>query len=593
MILQALVDYYDILARDGKLPRPGYCKANVSFALELSEDGRLVSIVPLGQGEQEAPQKIEVPEQVKRSSGIKSNFLCDNAGYVLGIDAKGKPVRTRQCFEAFKKLHHEVLDGVDSVSAKAVLCFLDSWEPDKAPEYDEVRDKLEALTAGGNIVFRLPGRGYVHDDPDIRRAWEAYSQPANDAPVMQCLVTGREEPVARLHPSIKGVKGGQPTGVSIVSFNAPAYESYGKTMADGTGQGLNSPVSRYAAFAYTTALNYLLADEGHRQTYGDTTVVYWAHTGDPIYHNVANCFINPPVDELQVDDEAELLAKDVFEKLISGNMVSMNAEREIVDRNMPFYVLGLAPNASRLSVRFFLRGTFGQFVANMKAHHDALEIDRAPGEMKYLPLWKLMLETVSPNSKDKAASPLLVGAVLRSIFSGQPYPELLYNSVITRIRAEHDVSRGKAAIIKAHLLRKYKDDYKEVLTVSLNEEWNEKSYLLGRLFAMLEKVQLEVSPDINATIKDKYFSSACANPASTFAFLLKLNMNHIAKLKKDPQKGKLGYYYENMIADLQNRIQADEDAYPAHLTLQKQGIFILGYYHQTKAFYTKKDKEEE
>jgi CRISPR-associated protein Csd1 len=592
MILQALVDYYDILARDGQVSRPGYCKAGVSFALELSEEGKLVSIVPLKQERQigkktvEAPQSLEVPEQAKRSSGIHSNFLCDNSGYVLGIDAKGKPERTRQCFEAFKKLHHDVLDGVDSVLAKAVLCFLDSWEPDKAAECGEVRDKLEALIAGGNIVFRLPGRGYAHDDPDIRCAWEAYSQPADDAPVMQCLVTGREELVARLHPSIKGVKGGQPTGVSIVSFNAPAYESYGKTMADSTGQGLNSPVSRYAAFAYTTALNYLLADEDHRQTYGDTTVVYWADTGDPIYHNVANCFINPPIDEAQVDNEVELLAKDVFEKLISGNMVSMNAEREIIDRNMPFYVLGLAPNAGRLSVRFFLRGTFGQFIANMKAHHDALEIERAPGDMKYLPLLRLMLETVSPNSKDKAASPLLAGAVLHSIFSGQPYPELLFNSVITRIRAERDVSRGKAAILKAHLLRKYKDDYKEVLTVSLNEEWNGKPYVLGRLFAVLEKAQMEATPGINATIKDRFFTSACATPGMVFPRLIQLANHHTAKAK-------YGYATEKQIRDLLDKLEVQEDPYPAHLSLREQGEFILGYYHQVKAFYTKKDKEEE
>jgi CRISPR-associated protein Csd1 len=592
MILQALVDYYDILAKAGQISRPGYCRAGVSFALSLSDDGELVSVVPLKQDRQvgkktvEAPQPLEVPEQAKRSVGISSNFMCDNSGYVLGIDAKGKPERTRQCFEAFKRLHHNVLDDVESVSARAVLRFLDAWEPDKAAECAEVWDALEALTTGGNIVFRVSG-DFAQDDPAIRRAWEAYRQPPDDAPVMQCLVTGRDEPVARLHPSIKGVKGGQPMGVSIVSFNARAYESYGRDEQ----QGLNAPVGSYATFAYTTALNYLLADTAHKQTYGDTTVVYWAYTEDPLYSDIMSCFIDPP-DEEPGSNEVERLAHDVFSKLVAGEYVHEDAQREVINLNTPFYVLGLAPNAARLSIRFFLTGRFGQFVDNMKAHHDALEIEHAPHEKKYLPLWRLMQETVSPKAKDKAASPLLAGAVLRSIFAGQPYPELLFNSVMVRIRAERDVSRGKAAIIKAYLLKNCKEKYKEVLKVSLNEEWNDKAYLLGRLFAVLEKIQLEVSPGINATIKDKYFASACATPANAFAFLLKLNMNHLSKMKKDTQKGKLGYYYENMVADLQNKIEADDDAYPIHLTLQKQGIFILGYYHQTKAFYTKKDKEE-
>ena len=218
----------------------------------------------------------------------------------------------------------------------------------------------------------------------------------------------------------------------------------------------------------------------------------------------------------------------------------MTRSRRSLTGDMPFYVLGLAPNAARLSIRFFLSGGFGQFVDNMLAHHAVLDIEHAPNEKRYLPLWRLMQETVSPMSRDKAASPLLAGAVLSSIFSGQPYPELLFQSVMLRVRAECDVSRGKAAIIKAYLIKKYEDKYKEVLTVSLNEEWNDKAYLLGRLFAVLEKVQLEVSPGINATIKDKYFASACATPANAFAFLLKLNMNHVSKMKKDTQKGQIG-----------------------------------------------------
>ena len=590
MILRALVDYYKILAKAGKISRPGYCRAGVSFALNLAEDGTLISALPLktevprGKKTVEAPKTLEVPEQVKRTVGIDANFLCDNSGYVLGIDNKGKPERTRQCFEAFKNLHHTVLDGVDCMAARAVLAFLDAWEPEKAADCAAIADDIEALTTGGNIVFRVAGH-YVQDDGIIRQAWEAHKARASASPVMQCLITGQQAPAARLHASIKGVKGGQPTGVSIVSFNARAYESYGRDEQ----QGLNAPVSEYAAFAYTTALNHLLADTEHKQTFGDTTVVYWAQSPERIYRDIFSYSINPvPEDdeeqrEVSADKGAQKLVGDIFEKLLEG--IPVDDFQDAFDPKTRFFVLGLAPNASRLSIRFFLENDFGQVMEHVKAHYDALEIEMSPRDFRYLPLWKLMQETVSPKSRDKASSPLLSGATLRAIFSGQPYPEALYSNVILRVKAERDISRGKAAIIKACLTRSYQERYKEVLTVSLNEQSSNKAYILGRLFAVLEKAQLDANPGINATIKDRYFASACATPASVFPVLLRLAGHHTSK-------SDYGYVSEKKIRDLLDKLDVDNNPYPAHLSLPDQGVFILGYYHQMKANYTKKDKEE-
>lgn len=589
MILGALVDYYEILAEAGEISRPGYCMANASFALNLKENGTLIGATPLkiekqrGKNKVEVPKRLKVPEQIKRTVGIGANFLCDNSGYVLGIDNKGKPQRTRQCFEAFRKLHHEVLEGVGCPAAHAVLAFLDGWQPEKATDYAAIADDIGALTAGGNIVFRVAGQGYTHDDVDIRCAWEKYKARDSASPVMQCLITGQQAPAARLHASIKGVRGGQSTGVSIVSFNARAYESYGRDEQ----QGFNAPVSEYAAFAYTTALNHLLADTEHKQIFGDTTVVYWAQSQKRIYRDIISFSLNPIFEgnerEIVTNTGTQRDVGTIFEKLLEG--IPVDCFREAFDPKTRFFVLGLAPNAARLSIRFCYENEFGRVIENVKAHYDALEIERSPMDFRYLPLWKLMQETVSPKSRDKASSPLLSGATLRAIFSGQPYPEALYNNVILRVKAERDISRGKAAIIKACLTTSHKQKYKEVLTVSLNEQSNNQAYVFGRLFAVLEKAQLDANPYINTTIKDRYFASACATPASVFPILLRLAGHHTSK-------SDYGYVSERKIRDLLDKIEVESNPYPAHLSLPDQGVFILGYYHQMKANFTKKDKED-
>ncbi|HZJ78563.1 MAG TPA: type I-C CRISPR-associated protein Cas8c/Csd1 [Clostridia bacterium] len=587
MILQSLVDYYEILAAAGEISKPGYCKAKVSYALNISQDGELLGVIPLkievprGKKMVEVPQLLEVPEQQKKTVGIVSNFLCENSAYILGIDNKGKPERTKQCFEAFKILHHEVLDGVDCGQAKAVLSFLDDWQPQSVENCTVITDYLEALTSGANITFNILGLGFAQDSTEIKQAWEKYRESKPDSVEMQCLVTGDIQPIARLHPSIKGVIGAQSMGASIVSFNAKAYESYGRD----DQQGLNAPVSEHATFAYTTVLNYLLSNREYKQSFGDTTVVYWAKSPKKIYQNLFAHTLNPTEasDEISVDKESEGLIKSVFNNLVQGKPVG-NVESAF-DKDTKFYILGLAPNAARLSVRFFIENSFGNILDKVAQHYRDLEIEKSPNEFEYLPLWKLMSETASPKSKDKASSPLLSGSVLRSIFSGSPYPQALYNSVMVRIRAERDITRGKAAIIKACLLRNKNENYKEELTVSLNEHSKNSAYILGRLFAVLEKAQQDANPGINATIKDRYFTSACATPASVFPILLRLSNHHISKAK-------YGYVNDRRISDLMGKLDVDNNPFPAHLSLEEQGIFILGYYHQQKANYVKNEKEE-
>ncbi|MFO7160775.1 MAG: type I-C CRISPR-associated protein Cas8c/Csd1 [[Clostridium] cellulosi] len=602
MILQSLYEYYEILVKAGEVPHPGYVIANVSYALNLSPQGELLNVIPLkqsvtrGKKTVEVPRPMEVPEQENKTSGIKPNFLCENSSYVLGVDAKGKPERVKKCFSAFAELHHRILDGVDSIPAKAVLAFIDSWQPEKAQKCEALKNFYNDIIAGANIVFMIQGIGYAHQDKAIRTAWENYRSKNSSKVYMQCLVTGKVEPIARLHPRIKGIKNAQMV-VSLVSFNESAFESYGHEFKDDTGQGLNAPVSEYAAFAYGTALNYLLADTEHRQVIGDTTVVYWAMSPKKIYRDLFSFALNPVKKsdsdgEMAVDKAAEGELEGIFKRIVQGKPVSEDAKYSF-DSSTRFYVLGLAPNAGRLSVQFFLANTFGNILENVAQHYRDLEIEKSPSDFEYLPVWKLLDESVPSISREKPAYRLLTSEMMRSILSGLPYPELFLSNAILRIRSEqdnadkntHKITRGRAAIIKACLIRKNDDRIKEVLTVSLREESNNRAYVLGRLFAVLEKAQQDANPGINSTIKDRYFASACTAPATVFPILLRLSKHHIAK-------SEYGTVNERRIRDLLDKLDVEQEPFPAHLSLNEQGVFILGYYHQQKAIYTKSDKED-
>ena len=575
MILQSLVTYYEALARRGEISRPGYSLAKVSYALSIDWNGNLQRVMPMkktetrGKKEVQVPRVMEVPEQALRGNPIFSNFLCDHSGYFLGFDDKGKPERAQQCFLAARELHQKILSGLTCKAAKAVLGFFEAWQPETAVGHPMLQAVMEDLLAGANMVFSLPNMTFAHEEPDIKAAWENHKGSQEAGARMQCLVTGKQDqPIAILHGKIKGVKDAQPAGASLVSFNARAYESYGRE----EGQGLNSPVSEYAAFAYVTVLNRLIADVDHRQLLGDATVVYWAEGADPAYQNTVAAMVSSGNDQAQLHD--------IIERMAHGKIADLNG----LHWDMPFYVLALSPNAARVSIRFFWRDTFGSVMNHIYGHYQRLDIVRPSFDARaYLTPYWLLKETVSPMAQDQDASPLLAGAVMRSIFTGTPYPAALLQSVITRVRAEQDVTRGKAAIIKAYLLRNSQDNdlYREVLTVSLNPHSTNKAYVLGRLFAALEKAQSEANPGINATIKDRYFASACAAPGTVFPLLLRLSNHHIAKAQ-------YGKNLAREIGELMDRLNVDDDPFPAQLDLNGQGIFILGYYHQAQSRYQKK-----
>lgn len=577
MILQALTRYYEDLLSRGEIAAPGWSPAKISYALCLNGAGDLEQVIPTmeevtkGKKTVLQPQTFSLPAAVKRTVGIGANFLWDNSSYLLGVDQKGKPERSRDCFAAAAQKHHAVLDGADSPIARAILTFFDTWQPEHAAEHPALTGQFEEVTAGANLLFRVDGC-YPQKDDAIRAAWQSCRESSDpDAVRMQCLVTGREDEITATHPAIKGVRNAQSSGAALVSFNAPAFCSYGRE------QNFNAPVGKYAAFAYTAALNHLLADRKNVQLIGDTTVVCWAEGADPAYQSFFGtaCF---GAETSLSDDDLRAALKRLAELKPCDDLG--------IDPNRPFYILGLAPNAARLSVRFFLRDSFGRLMKNVNAHYERLEIVRpAYAKTNILPLWAMLRETVNLNSRDKSPSPAMAGAATRAVFSGGPYPASLLEAVMLRIRAERNITWGRAAIIKAYYLKNpHKDCPKEVLTVSLNEASTDTAYTLGRLFSVYEAVQQAANPGINTTIKDKYFNSAAAMPAGIFPVLNNLCQKHLRKLD-----GRQRVYYDKQIMTLKGILG---ESYPMRMTLAQQGSFDLGYYHQTQKRYTKKEDEK-
>lgn len=574
MILQALTQYYDALNARGEIDAPGWGRPKISYALQLRENGELAQVIPLLH-EAEAGKKkvlrpredIRLPAAVKRTANPKSNFLWDNTAYLLGIDGKGKPDLTAKCFATAVLLHHELLDDVDSPFSHAVLAFFDTWQPAEAAQHPALVNDYDKIISGANLVFYVNGQ-YPADDPAICAAWQAHYDGDSDAPKQQCLVTGELDEIAAVHPAIKGVRDAQPSGAALVSFNAPAFCSYGHE------QNYNAPVGKHAAFAYTTALNHLLADREHTQYIGDTTVVCWAETAEPQYTDFFSCLMGNNTQSWSDNDLSAALK----------HLANSEPCQELnLDPERAFYILGLAPNAARLSVRFFYKNTFGALMKNVNAHYERLKIKRpTKAPTGFLPLWQLLAETVNQSARDKKPSPVMAGATARAVWNNDRYPAALLNGVMLRIRADSEVNWRRAAIIKAYYLKNEDENCpKEVLTVSLNESSTSIPYALGRLFSVYEAVQQEANPGINATIKDKYFNSASSIPATIFPILDKLCQKHLRKLRIDQQ-----IYFNKQIGQIMDILHEE---YPTRLSLPQQGSFDLGYYHQTQKRYTKKE----
>lgn len=592
MILQALNDLYERLADDAsyELPRPGYSTQKVSFCVVIKPDGTLVDIQDARisrtettkAGKEKTTQfsrPVLVPGQAKPpGQGLNPCLLWDNSGYMLGYKTDDKnPARTAEACDEFRKKHVALEKELNVPDFSAVCRFLESWSPEKALEY---KTKLDDFAATGFGVFQIQGAtNYVHQMPEIKEWWAKQQETKTPDLIAQCLVTGDVLPIAQTHqPVIKGVNGAQPGGALLISFNMTAVDSYGHDKQ----QGYNSPVSQTAVFNYANALNTMLGgpqSRRHRVIIGDATTVFW--TEKP---TAAESLFADFLQGNEIADQAGEAAQDqalatrlrlFLEILRQGGGAELTKLGD--DPQTKFFILGLSPNASRLSVRFWHLASLGQMVDKLKAHFDALSLKRSSDKEPEFPaVWQILRQT---GRESKDIPPLLSGPLMRSILTGSRYPQGLFNAVLNRIRADHEITFLRAAIFKAFLIRNHQLD----IPMSLDTTRIEPAYLLGRLFAALEKTQEDALPGINATIRDRFYSAASATPGTVFPRLLRTYQHHLNKLD--------GGYKVNRERAVQQIMSGLNDM-PGHLALEGQGLFAIGYYHQRQDFFAKKDKTE-
>ena len=466
---------------------------------------------------------------------------------------------------------------MDSPAARAILAFFDRWDPDKAAENPLIQANWDELTGSANLIFTYEMEP-VTEDPAIRAAWQTHYDSADpDAVQAQCLITGEMGPVALTHPMLKGVPGAQSSGAALVSFNAPAFCSYGHE------QNANAPVSQRAAFAYTTALNTLLADREHRQTIGDTTVVCWAEHGGSAYQSALFAATGA------ADAVSETDLWDMLDRIAHGRSADWDGEPARSERTFLCARVWLPTPPGSLPASSC--GTPSAVSWSISAqHYEDIAIARpAYDKWEHLSLSKLLSETVNQNLTNKSPSPQTAGDLMRAILTGTPYPATLLNGAELRIRAERQITRGRAAILKGYYLRQKNIPFpREVLTMNGNSNSTNIPYTLGRLFCVFEQIQSAANPNLNATIRDKYFNSASATPSVIFPLLGNLAQKHLRVIRRT--KPGQAVNLDKKLSELSAVIGQD---FPTRLTLPEQGAFQLGYYFENQARYAKSDKTKE
>lgn len=568
MILQALHAYYWRKQADpdprNRLPAYGLEDKEIPFIIEIDADGGLVDLTDTRalQGKKKVGQRFLVPQGVKKTSGVAANLLWDTVEYVLGVDTRGKPDRVAEQHNQFcARIRGLPAAALADSGVQAVVAFLDSLD---LSLFESLPCWPDILTANPLMTFRVhPELALVCQRPAVIAAAAQEGEPSAGS---TCLVTGEPAEIERLHSAIKGVWGAQTSGANIVSFNLDAFRSYGK------GQGDNAPVGKPAAFAYTTALNHLLErNSRQRIQVGDASTVFWAERPNDLETLVPDLFGEPPKDD---PDRGTAAVKALYSAVASGKFV-------VGDSADHFHVLGLAPNAARIGIRFWETAPAMALAERIRRHFDRLKIAHGPRDPEHLSVFRLLAACAVQGKADNIP-PNLGGEVMRTILADLPYPATLLGAAVQRCRAEQQVTYPRAALIKAWLNRSLQyqtqpHPEKEFLPV-LDVTNPNPAYRLGRLFATVEKIQEEASPGLNATIRDRYYGAASGTPVAVFATLLRLKNHHLGKLNTGR-----AVQMERLIGEILGGLTD----FPGNLALPEQGRFALGYYHQRQAFFTK------
>ena len=594
-ILAALKERHERTLTQGDAPHPGFAPANIHYTVVLSEAGEVVTVEqePRDTKGKRLLKRPPAPQAPKRTVRVASGAFWDKTSYVFGrtaIDAGTPPERqtrdaTRCTAEhaAFKARHQTLLALSGDPGCAALLKFLLDWDPSR---YDALPHAAEMLDQ--NVAFRLDGeRRFLHDRQAAKDALAVEASARNEGEARLCLVTGSVAPIARLHPSIKGVPGAQSSGAALVSFNLDAFNSYGRV------QGFNAPVSETVAGAYGTALNDLLTAKigedakgrprwSNRIGLGEDTVVFWADT------SAAEAIVRAMFDPPSPDDRTEVTkVRDVLQRIKDGQPIK-DATLETA-ATTKVYILGLSPNAARLSVRFWRVSTLGDLALRIQEHWSDMRLE-PPARKSPPPVWALLYELAPLRKIDKGLRQL-AGEWMRAIITGGNYPGSLLAQALMRVRAEHDASPLRVAIIKAVLTRRarkvWEDERRTNPTapdwkdqwMALNREEPHTGYRLGRLFAVLEAAQYAgLGRRVNAGVRDKFFSSASATPRHVFPSLLRNAQDHLAAARKRKREGRANRL-DAEIRDILGGLSSPGQ-FPAILDPEDQGAFVVGFYHQ-------------
>ncbi|WP_372096871.1 type I-C CRISPR-associated protein Cas8c/Csd1 [Tistrella mobilis] len=616
MILQQLAEYYDrrIEGGDTDLPEEGMSEKAIDAAIVLDrfEPGGVPEIELLGDrgGKKYKPLRMMVPAEVKRASGLVANFLWDKSAYILGVKTAKDPASGSEVeaaareFETFRSLHLEALAGTEDKALLKLLEFLGDWTPERAVAA-VASGVLPAEVVDANLIFRF-GRGRnrdLHRFTPARAAWAARRAAVAGA-AGRCLVTGEAAPIARLHPSIKGVRGAQTAGASLVSFNLSAFTSFGKE------QGANAPISERVAFAYGAVLNTLLRPtSAHRVQIGDATTVFWTDAPNPADDTASRVLANAvspayglmdqdegaeadeagedgtakkPKIDLKMSDEEAKRVRTALSALARGRTMGEAISADL-HPDTRLWVLGLAPNAARLALRFWYEDRLGDAVDHVRQHWHDLRLDPGIDPGRPVSVYAL-LKALAPQGKLDNLPPKLGGDIMRAVLSGRPYPANMAALALMRIRADGEISALRVAMLKAWLLRRSGKEplEREGDLVSLDPAETNTGYRLGRLFAVLENLQRAALPGLNATIRDRFYGAASATPGSIFPVLMRGSTHHAAKLRKD--RGGLAHWYDTTIAEVVDGLPSN---LPRHLGVEDQGRFAIGYFHQRQAMMTR------
>ena len=596
MLIKALSDYYDILTAEGRILPDGYSKVNVHYLICLTEEGKIEEIIDCQEKiqnktdkgkikEKWMPKTEEMPQRTEKP-GIESNIIEHRPLYIFGLNMEDEKLtpddrtgKARKSHEAFVTSNLEFLEGIDSPVANAYRNFLRTWNPEEEIE----NDKLLILGKNyGKSGFAFCLTGYpdllLHNDMQIIQKWEQiYHESSSEDKkgyVAQGAVSGEETEIARIHNKIKGVFGGLATGSVLIGFNNASENSYGNE------QSYNSNISMSVMKKYTDALNFLLGSSKHKILLDDITIVFWAMDTSDAYEDAFMALLCGQSDKMSAK-ETEGMLKGVLEsgrvgKMTEGRLQSLDMIKPDVD----FYMLGLKPNSSRLSVKFFYRKKYAELLWNIAGFQKDMQTSK---ELRPISFSRIKEELRSPKSTSEKINPTLLTKLFESVIYGNRYPMTLLETAVRRVKTDGDkrVNSVRAGVIKACINRNYK---KEEFGVALDKDNCGQAYVCGRLFAVLEKLQRDASGiKLNRTIKDAYFASASAKPAIVFPKLIKLAQNHLNKVKSPA-------YYSILLGEIMDKLNGE---FPETLLLQDQGRFIIGYYQQYQSFFEKKETNSE